>query len=259
MLRSLAGAIIRRRLPLPHATLATLSPAALGTPGASSRAPVSGGSPTPTTPTPTPPPPAFPVVGVVGGPIYPLNAVRRELEGSKHAQYARQSGLVPGLIYGIRKRDSAGVYREETLKVYVKESDLRAESNRSKQSFLNTLYDVTVDGKTYRVLPRDLQLHPFKPKFIACNWYLYVPGKYPGTKVDLPLVVANEERCPAIKDGAWLLQLVHKLPVYASGDTIPQALVMDLRGRRMGEKVMASDINLGGFLSLVSGCMNERV
>jgi len=182
-----------------------------------------------------------------------LNAVRRELEGSKHAQYARQSGLVPGLIYGIRKRDSAGVCREETLKVYVKESDLRAESNRSKQSFLNTLYDVTVDGKTYRVLPRDLQLHPFKPKFIACNWYLYVPGKYPGTKVDLPLVVANEERCPAIKDGAWLLQLVHKLPVYASGDTIPQALVMDLRGRRMGEKVMASDINLGGFLSLVSG------
>ena len=27
---------------------------------------------------------------------------------------------------------------------------------------------------------------------------------------------------------------------------------MDLRGKRMGEKIMASDINLGGFLSLVS-------
>jgi len=186
-----------------------------------------------------------------GGVVHRINAVRRELDGSRHSQHARQSGLIPGLIYGIRWRLPNGEAREETIKVYVKEEDLRSESNRSRQSFLNTLYDIVVDGKSYRVLPRDLQLHPFRKKFICCNWYRYVPGRHPGTKVDIPLVTVNEERCPALKEGAWLLQLVHKLPVYAHGDTIPETLLMDLRGKKMGEKIMASDLNLGGFMTLV--------
>jgi hypothetical protein len=53
------------------------------------------------------------------------------------------------------------------------------------------------------------------------------------------------------QDITALLELIHKLPVYASGDEIPDAVVMDLRGKRMGEKIMASDVDLGEGISLV--------
>jgi large subunit ribosomal protein L25 len=187
-------------------------------------------------------------------PSLELHAVRRELDGSRHSQYARERGLIPGLIYSAASSKGGGVGAggARAIKVYVKEADLRAEVNRLKTSFLNTLVSLVVDGERYTVLPRDLQLHPFRPKIVCCNWFKYVPGKHPGIKVDIPLAPINEERCLAYKDGGWLLQLVHKLPVYAYGESIPTNLTMDLRGRRIGEKIMASDINLGGSLSLVS-------
>jgi ribosomal protein L25 (general stress protein Ctc) len=131
-----------------------------------------------------------------------LQGVRRELDGSRHAQYARRHGLIPGLVYSAASSKGGG-----TLKVYVKEADLRREVNRAKASFLNTLVTLVVDGVRYRVLPRDLQLHPFRPKLVCCNWYRYSPGKSPGVKVDIPLVPSNEERCPAYREGGWLLQL----------------------------------------------------
>lgn len=108
-----------------------------------------------------------------------------------------------------------------------------------------------VDGKVYRVLPRDFQLHPFRPKIICCNWVRYKAGKYPGTKVDIPLRTMNEERCQAYKDGGWLLELQHKLPVYAQGDEIPDVIMMDIRGKRLGEKVLASELQLPEGIMLV--------
>ena len=241
-------------------------------------------------PPPSPPPPSLPLP--TAAPPVELLAVRRELDGKRHAQHARRQGLIPGLVYSAAssKGGSLPGTAGGTLKVYVREADLRQEMNRARASFLNTLITLVVDGTRHTVLARDLQLHPFRPKIICCNWYKYTPGKSPGIKVDIPLVAANEERCLAFKEGGWLLQLVHKvralpqkqmpsaaqlppphapttpphapppptlglrlppqLPLYAFGDTIPEKLVMDLRGRRMGEKIMASEINLGGCLAL---------
>jgi large subunit ribosomal protein L25 len=103
-----------------------------------------------------------------------------------------------------------------------------------------------------RALPRDFQVHPFRPKAISINWLRYRVGAYPGVKLDIPLKAFNEERCPGIKEGGWLLELVHKLPVYASGDTIPDYLMLDLRGLKVGDKVMASQIELNDGLLLRS-------
>jgi large subunit ribosomal protein L25 len=144
--------------------------------------------------------------------VIELHAVRRELDGKRHAQYSRRHGLIPGLVYSAASSKGGFVSGQQgTLKVYVKEADLRREVNRARTSFLNTLVTLVVDGVRHTVLPRDLQLHPFRPKIICCNWYKYTPGKFPGTKVDIPLVAANEERCLAFKEGGWLLQLVHKV------------------------------------------------
>lgn len=177
-----------------------------------------------------------------------IEATRREATGSRLAQWARQNQLIPGVIYG---RDERG--RDEVELVYVREGDLRTVVNRRGGTFMNTLFDIVVDGEVVqRVLPRDFQIHPFRPKAIAINWMRYVPGTYPGARIDIPLKAINEERCPGIKEGGWLLELQETLPVYASGAEIPDYLMLDLRGLRVGDKVMASHVELNDGLLLRS-------
>lgn len=68
-----------------------------------------------------------------------IQAVRRNEVGSRHAQWARQHQLIPGIVYGY---DEEG--RDSVDLVYVKEQDLRREVNRRGRSFSNTLYDMCV-------------------------------------------------------------------------------------------------------------------
>lgn len=110
--------------------------------------------------------------------------------------------------------------------------------------FLLILFYSEIDGKIEKVLPRDVQLHPFKPKIISVNWIRYIPGRYPGTKLEIPLKTINEERCPALREGGWLLEVVQKVSVFVHGPTIPAYLYMDLRGKQKGEKILASELEL---------------
>lgn len=61
------------------------------------------------------------------------------------------------------------------------------------------------------MLPRDFAVHPFRPKALCVNWLRYRgEDAYPGVRIDIPLKAINEERCPAVKEGGWLLELNHK-------------------------------------------------
>jgi len=190
------------------------------------------------------------VFGVAYSPVSRLRVVAREAAGKRHAQWTRVNGLIPSLVYG------GGGAGGAPQRVYVAEKALRALVRARGQSFLSSLVDLEMaDGTVVRALPRDFQVHPFRDKYVCINWLRYRPGRYPGTKVDLPLVAVNEERCPAYRDGAWLLDLQHKVPVWCSGDRIPDYLTMDLRGKKLGEKIMASELELGEGVALVRrGC-----
>lgn len=176
-----------------------------------------------------------------------IHAIRREATGSREAQAARRKQLIPGIVYGY---DEAG--NDTTELIYVREADLRREVNKRKECFYNTLFDIVLDGKRTRVLPRDFQIHPFRPRAIAINWLRYRVGAYPGVKLEIPLKSFNEERCPCLREGGWMLELIHKMPVYASGEAIPDYLMMDTRGLKSGDKIMASDIAMNDGIMLRS-------
>jgi ribosomal protein L25 (general stress protein Ctc) len=66
-----------------------------------------------------------------------IQAIRRDVVGSRFAQRARQHKLIPGIVYGF---DSEG--RDEVDLVYVRELDLRREVTKRGVSFNNTLFDM---------------------------------------------------------------------------------------------------------------------
>ena len=136
-----------------------------------------------------------------------IRSFPREATGSRDAQWARANKLIPGIVYGYN--DGGG---DKADLVYVNDADLRKEVTKRGQSFYNTLFDIVgEDGTRHRVLPRDFQIHPFRPKAICINWLRYRVNAYPGSLIDIPLKVVNEERCPGLKEGGWLLELTPKV------------------------------------------------
>ena len=79
---------------------------------------------------------------------------------------------------------------------------------------------------------------------------LYVPGRNPGVPMSIPTRPKNTERCTAYKQGGWALDLMYRVPVHVYGENIPQFLEVDFRGKAVGDKVMASEINLPAGVSL---------
>ena len=114
------------------------------------------------------------------------------------------------------------------------------------------------------------------------NFIRYNPGQHPGARIRIPFKAMNEDRCPALKEGGWLLQLQYgvrccctflarvtagqqhpagvkltyvcalcsQLNVFANGETIPDFLMMDLRGKKTGSKVNVSEVFLNEGISL---------
>lgn len=68
-----------------------------------------------------------------------------------------------------------------------------------------------IDGKKQRVIPRDFRVHPFRAKALSINWLRYREGAYPGVRIEIPLKSINGERCPALKEGGWLIELTSKV------------------------------------------------
>jgi len=198
-------------------------------------------------------------------PLPRMPVVLRSSVGSRAAQWARRNGYVPGMVYGGAGGDGgavaggggggagggggggAGGPPQAAARVLTlsREEDLRREISARKTSFLNTLYAIELaPGRVEVCLPRDVQLHPFRQKIISVNWLRYRPGRHPGVKLGLPLVPLNEERSPGLREGGWLLELMLKVPVFVHGHDIPDALYLDLRSKRVGDKIMASELDL---------------
>ena len=78
-----------------------------------------------------------------------LSAELRSRAGKGAARQSRRDGRVPGVIYGDKKPPTLiSVAPRELMK------ELR------KKAFHVTLFDIAVDGRKERVLPRDVQFDP---------------------------------------------------------------------------------------------------
>lgn len=180
-----------------------------------------------------------------------LEAIRRTSAdvGTARARQARAAGLTPGTVYGVAANGSS-----EPVPVLVRTQDLVREHNRAPRSFANSLVELSLgdDAPTELVLPRSLDVDPITRQIRNVTFLRHVPGRKPGTRVSIPFRTINDERCTAFRAGGWMLELEHRLPLYFWGEQLPDALVLDLRGKGIGDRIMASEIHLPDDLRLRS-------
>ncbi len=160
-----------------------------------------------------------------------IKATLRRKAGKGAARSVRREGRTPAVIYGAN---------EAPLAIAVDHIDIRTKIYAGH--FLTTLYDIDIDGKKHRVIPRDYQLDPVKDFPIHVDFLRLAPGSL--IRVNVPVHVINTEQSPGVKRGGAVNIVTHSLPLRCPPDRIPQAIEVDLAGLDINTSKHLSDIQL---------------
>src|ERR1700731_3416820 len=160
-----------------------------------------------------------------------LKATARPAGGKGAARAERRAGRVPGVIYG---------NNEPPVTISVDDTDLRARILAGR--FLTTIYDIDLEGKKHRVIPRDFHLDPVRDFPIHVDFMRL--GEGATIRVSVPLHIQNAETAPGVKRGGAVNIVTHTIDLECSVDNIPQYLEADVGGLEINYSLHLSDIQL---------------
>src|SRR6201991_2584194 len=160
-----------------------------------------------------------------------LKATARPKSGKGAARAERRAGRVPGVIYG---------NNQPPVTISVEDRELRQRILAGR--FLTTIYDIDLEGKKHRVIPRDFHLDPVRDFPIHVDFMRL--GEGATIRISVPLHVVNSEAAPGIKRGGTVNIVTHALELECSVDNIPQYVEADASGLEIGYSLHLTDIKL---------------
>ena len=160
-----------------------------------------------------------------------LKATARPRAGNGAARQVRREGKVPAVIYGDGQPP-------ETIALDY--NDLWRQV--LKGHFTSTVFEVDIEGKKNRVIPRDLQVDPIKDQPIHVD-FLRI-GKDGRIRVAVPVRFVNEALSPGLKRGGVLNIVRHDIEVTCPYNKIPAFFEVDLTGLEIGRSVHFSALKL---------------
>ncbi|MFL2659612.1 MAG: 50S ribosomal protein L25/general stress protein Ctc [Alphaproteobacteria bacterium] len=165
-----------------------------------------------------------------------LKVTKRERAGKGAARAIRLEQKVPGVVYGAKQ--------EPTI-ISIDPRDVMKEL--ATGVFFNTVYDIEIDGKQEKVLPRDVQMHVVKDSVQHID-LMRVEEKTKVT-VSVPVEYVGIEKNEAIRMGGNLQIVRREVELLAIANLIPEKLTIDVSKVRFGGIVRMSNIKLQEGLS----------
>ncbi|PDS46621.1 50S ribosomal protein L25/general stress protein Ctc [Rhizobium anhuiense] len=162
---------------------------------------------------------------------YELKAEARERVGKGSARELRRNGLIPAVIYGDK---------QAPISIALNTNEVTKRIHAG--GFMTTVATIEVDGKKYKVLPKDYQLDPVRDFTMHVD-FLRVSGNTQVT-VEIPVHFINEAKSPGIKVGGVLNIVRHEVEVHCPADAIPEFFNVDLNGKKIGDSIHISEVTL---------------
>ena len=155
----------------------------------------------------------------------------RENTGTGNARAARRAGLVPGIIYGGDEAPVAfSVKHNEVLKAI------------NSGQFLANMIEVTTDGKTQKVLTKDVQFHPVTDMPVHLDFYRVTAKSI--IEVEVSVVFTGEEESPGLKEGGTLNVVRYTIEVKCPAGDIPDNITVDVSAMEIGDAMHISEVKL---------------
>jgi large subunit ribosomal protein L25 len=160
-----------------------------------------------------------------------LAAVARDRVGKGAARAVRREGRTPAVIYGAGQPAEA----------------IALDSNQARQliyagHFLTTVFEIDVEGRKTRAIPRDYQLDPVKDFPVHIDFFRLAEGQT--ITVEVPVHFVRQEASPGLKRGGTLNIVRHTIELVVPSDAIPESIEADLTGLDINDSLHISAIKL---------------
>jgi large subunit ribosomal protein L25 len=160
-----------------------------------------------------------------------LNVEKRERTGTGGARATRNSGLIPGVIYG-------GARGAIPIELNAKDVQTALRSGK----FLSHMVEINHQGERQPVIPRAVQFHPVTDKPLHVD--LYRVEENAEIAIDVVVHFKNQEASPGLKRGGALNVVRHTVKLKCKANKRPEEIVVDLTGLDIGDSVHISSVTL---------------
>ena len=160
-----------------------------------------------------------------------IRAEKRLKTGTGNSREFRLKKLIPGIIYGEKK---------EPIPISLNEKELKLQLTDT--GFFSKQCEISLDNENFKVLPKDVQLHPVKENILHID-FLRV-GENTTVTLFVPVKFINENECEGLRQGGVLNIVRHEVELKAPVSKIPEFLEANLSGLEIGDNIHISSINL---------------
>ena len=160
-----------------------------------------------------------------------IEAITRDNKTKGQLSAIRDSGSVPGIIYGGKDKNEKISISKKILK-----------STIEKENFLSNIITLSVNGKNQNVLPREVIYDVISDEPIHIDFLRVVPGVK--IRIEVPVEFINHEKSPGLKRGGVLNIVRRKVELKCPSEKIPEKLTIDLNDVDIGESFKISSIKL---------------
>ena len=163
--------------------------------------------------------------------IKQLAARARAGTGKGAARAVRREGRIPAIIYGGGQPPvSISLDGRDTTRLVL------------SGGFLTTQFEIEVDGRKTRVIPRDYQREPVKDALLHIDFLRLAKGAT--LRLEVPVHFVGQDASPGIERGGTLNVVRHSVELIVQAENIPESLTADISGLDIGDAVHISAIQL---------------
>ncbi|XVN42109.1 MAG: 50S ribosomal protein L25/general stress protein Ctc [Candidatus Rickettsia vulgarisii] len=167
-----------------------------------------------------------------------LIAETRDKFGTGVARDLRRNGMVPVIIYGAGKEILAASVQEKEITKHYK-----------KPGFISTVVDLKIGAKTYKVLPKAVELHPITDIVRHVD---FVHLERETQKMEVPVVYEGRDRSIGIKRGGFFNIIKRTITLLCDVNNIPKNVTIDITNMHIGQSLKAKTIKLPEGAKLAS-------
>lgn len=170
---------------------------------------------------------------------FELNAEVRTDTGKGASRRLRRVNGVPAIVYG------AGT---EPQMITLPHNELA--HHLENEAFYSHILSMTVEGKSEKVVLRDLQRHPARAIILHAD-FMRIDEKV-ALKMHVPLHFINEDTSAGVKEGGQVAHLSTDVEVSCLAKDLPEYIEVDVNELGMGESIHLSQIILPAGVEIVA-------
>ena len=155
-----------------------------------------------------------------------LRAAKRETKTKGQLNILRTKGFIPAILYG---------GKSPNLKISIEEKFVK-DILRS-ENFLSTVFDIDIDGKKEKVIPREVTYHVLSERPTHIDFMRIVGGSE--IILEIPVKFKNNEECAGLKKGGVLNIVRRKIELKCHAENIPNDIIVEVPANKSVRKVMS--------------------